>query len=114
VNARLAALLTGAHARAWRSRYGPEFCALLEELPATPASVASAATSALSSRAPAMAAIGAFALAAAVLALGPAASDRRNVTAQTRPARTAKPAVSWNAQCDFNVAYVAPEGPARC
>jgi hypothetical protein len=37
MNVRLAALLTGAHAAGWRRRYGAEFCALLEDLPATPA-----------------------------------------------------------------------------
>ena len=94
MNARLATLLTDAHAARWRRRYGTEFCALLEDLPATPAIVGSAAASALTSRAPALAALGAFALAAAILALGPAASDRRTAAAHVP---RAKAAASWHA-----------------
>ncbi len=107
MNPRLAAFLTRAHAPAWRRRYGDEFCALLEELPATPETVASATTSAIFSQAPALVAIAAFALAAAVLALGPAASDRQPViTVQTPPPRVA---------CDTNnVANIAPDGSVRC
>jgi hypothetical protein len=102
MNARLAVLLTEAHAPAWRRRYGAEFCALLEDLPATPAVLASATTSALASRSPAPAAIGAFVLAAALLALGPAASDHRSVATHALPAHVSKltvPSVS-NVACD--------------
>jgi len=107
MNARLAALLTGAHAPAWRRRYGTEFCALLEELPATPAIVASATTSALSSQAPGLVTIGAFVLAAAVLALGPAASDHRSGSAQAHTTR----AVHAGLSC---VAYDAANGSVGC
>ena len=115
MNARLAALLTRAHASAWRRRYGAEFCALLEDLPATPATVASAATSALTSRAPLLIAVGAGALAIATLALGPVASDRRAIAVHARyhhlPA-----AKSWSGSvaCGVTVAYVAPDGSIRC
>jgi hypothetical protein len=106
VNPRLAALLTGAHASAWRRRYGPEFRALLEELPGTPAVIASASSSALSSRAPALATVGAVAFAAALLALGPAASDRRDVVVQKH----------WTApvSCSRQVANNEPDGWGRC
>lgn len=116
MNARLAAMLTGAHARTWQRRYGVEFCALLEELPASPAVVTSAMASAISSQAPAFVAIGAFALAAAILALGPAASDRRWREASHGPVHLAKPAMSWsaNAACATDVAYVGPDGSSRC
>jgi len=105
MNARLAALLTAAHAPAWRRRYGVEFCALLEELPPTPPVIASATASALSTHASLLVTAGAFALAAAVLALGPAASDRRTVTAHAQPAHAAKRAVSWDEHlpCDTEV-----------
>lgn len=113
MNVRLAALLTSAHATRWRRRYGAEFCALLEDLPATPAVVGSAAASALTSRAPALAALGAFALAVAILALGPAASDCRTARAHVP---LAKPAVSWHAsaQCVADVGRVAPDGVSNC
>lgn len=118
MNARLAALLTALHAPGWRRRYGAEFHALLEELPASPEVVASATSSALSSRAPALAALGAFALAAAVLALGPAASDRRTVTMHPHapypaPHRWpgARPA---SVACTNNGAQLASDGSARC
>jgi hypothetical protein len=115
VNAQLAAWLTAAHAPAWRRRYGHEFRALLEELPATPATVASVAGSALASQAPALATIGAFALAAAVLALGPAASDRRVPTAQihARPAAHGWPRTALGT-CTNDVADVVADGSARC
>jgi hypothetical protein len=105
MNARLAALLTAAHAPAWRRRYGVEFRALLEELPATPPVIASATASALSTHASLLVTAGAFALASAVLALGPAASDRRTVTAHAPAAHAAKRAVSWNEHlpCDVEV-----------
>jgi hypothetical protein len=96
MNARLAALLTAAHAPAWRRRYGVEFRALLEELPATPPVIASATASALSTHGSLLVTAGAFALAAAVLALGPAASDRRTVTAHAPASHAAKRAVSWD------------------
>ena len=107
MNARLAALLTRAHAPAWQRRYGTEFCALLEELPATPGTVASATGSALFSQVPALATIAAFVLAAAVLAFGPVASDRRpTITVQPPPPHVA---------CDTNnVANIAPDGSVRC
>lgn len=116
MNARLAATLTGAHARAWQRRYGVEFCALLEELPASPSVVASAMVSAISSQTPAMVAIAAFALAAAVLALGPAASDRRLEAAHGPALHLTKPGVSWNASstCVTDVAYVGSDGSMRC
>ncbi len=116
MNARLAAMLTGAHARTWQRRYGVEFCALLEELPASPAVVASAMASAISSQAPAFVAIGAFALAAAILALGPAASDRPLRQASHGPVHLAKPGMSWNANsaCATDVAYVGPDGSILC
>jgi hypothetical protein len=106
MNARLAAFLTDAHAASWRRRYGAEFCALLEDLPATPAVLGSAAASALNSQGPALAALGAFALAAAILALGPAASDCRTAGAHVP---LAKPAVSWHAsaQCVADVGHAA-------
>ncbi len=106
MNARLAALLTAAHAPRWRRRYGVEFHALLEELPATPAIVASAAASALTTRLPALAAAGALALAAAVLALIPVASDRRSEMAQA----------PWPAglTCRYVLAHTAPDGSIRC
>jgi hypothetical protein len=115
VNARLASVLTAAHAPAWRRRYGLEFRALLEELPATPSTVASVAGSAFASQGPALAAIGAFALAAAVLALGPAASDRRVPTAQVH-ARPAAHGLSRTAiaPCGGDVADIAPDGSIRC
>lgn len=119
MNARLAAVLTALHAPGWRRRYGAEFHALLEELPATPDIVVSATGSALSSRAPALVTIGAFALAAAVLALGPAASDdRRTVTMQPRVPYPA--AHGWTSAhpasvaCTSNVAQIASDGNARC
>jgi hypothetical protein len=118
VNARLAALLTALHAPGWRRRYGTEFHALLEELPATPDIVASATGSAFSSHAPALATVGAFALAAAVLALGPAASDRRTVTMHQRAPYRAPH--SWpsahpaNVACTTNVAQIASDGNIRC
>jgi uncharacterized membrane protein YfcA len=108
MNALLAATLTNAHSLAWRRRYGTEFRALLEELPATPAVVASASGSALSSRAPALAMIGAFALAIAVLAFGPAASDRQTATVQTRALHPAHVA------CANKVAFVANDGANVC
>jgi len=116
MNARLAAMLTGAHARTWQRRYGVEFCALLEELPASPPVVTSAMVSAISSQAPAMVAIGAFALAAAILALGPAASDRRLEAAHGPALHLTKPGVSWNANstCVTDVAYAGPDGSMRC
>jgi hypothetical protein len=106
MNARLAALLTAAHAPGWRRRYGVEFCALLEELPATPPVIASATGSALCTHGSLLVTAGAFALAAAVLALGPAASDHRTVTAHAQPAHAAsKRTVSWDQQspCDSQV-----------
>jgi hypothetical protein len=106
MNARLAALLTAAHAPGWRRRYGAEFCALLEELPGTPAVIASATASALSTHGSVLVTAGAFALAAAVLALGPAASDRRTVTAaHTQPTHASKRALSWEQHlpCDTQV-----------
>ncbi len=105
MNARLAAMLTAAHAPGWRRRYGVEFCALLEELPATPPVIASATASALGTHGSLLVTAGAFALAAAVLALGPAASDRRTVTAHTQSAHVSKRAVSWDRQapCDSEV-----------
>jgi hypothetical protein len=118
VNARLAALLTALHAPGWRRRYGTEFHALLEELPATPDVVASATGSAFSSRAPGLATIGAFALAAAVLALGPAASDRRTVTMHQRAPYRAPH--GWpgtgpaNVACTTNLAQVVSDGNIRC
>jgi hypothetical protein len=116
MNPRLAALLTRAHAPAFRRRYGAEFCALLEELPATPAIVTSAATSALSSQAPVLATIGAFALAAAILALGPSASNHHGISAQTPAPRAVKVGTHLDASvsCDSKVAYVAPDGSVRC
>lgn len=113
MNARLAALLTDAHAASWRRRYGAEFCALLEDLPATPAIVGSAAASALISQAPALAALGAFALAAAILALGPAASDSRTAAAHVP---LAKPAVSWHARtpCVADVGRVTAGSGTSC
>lgn len=116
MNARLAAMLTRAHARAWQRRYGVEFCALLEELPASPPVVASAMASALSSQTPAFVAIGAFALAAAILALGPAASDRRMEAAHGPMLHITKPGMSWNANpaCATDVADVGPDGSIRC
>lgn len=113
MNARLAALLTGAHAPAWRRRYGVEFSALLEDLPATPAIVASATASALSSQAPLLVAAGACALAVATLALGPVASDRRAIAAHATHPPAAK---AWSASvaCDATVANVAPDGSIRC
>jgi hypothetical protein len=113
MNARLAALLTAVHAPAWRRRYGDEFCALLEELPATPAVVASATGSAFATRVPLLATIGAFALAAAVLLFGPVASDRRAPTAQLG---TPRPAVhGWGrlSQVACN-AGLAVDGTIRC
>jgi hypothetical protein len=101
VNARIAALLTALHGPAWRRRYGTEFHALLEELPATPDVVVSAAGSAFTSRAPALAAIGALALAAAVLALGPVASDREAIA-------------TANVACATHVAQFASDGNSRC
>jgi hypothetical protein len=118
VNARLAALLTAAHAPGWRRRYGPEFHALLEELPSTPAVVASAGSSALASHGPALATIGAFMLAAAVLALGPAASDRRVEAVQSRSPWPAPH--SWpgsrpaHVACVNDVETVATDGSTRC
>jgi hypothetical protein len=116
VNGQLASWLTAAHAPAWRRRYGHEFRALLEELPATPANVASVAGSVLASQVPALAAIGVFALAAAVLALGPAASDRRVPTAQThvRPAAHGWPHTALGATCTTEVADVVADGWAIC
>ena len=116
MNARLAALLTGAHAPRWRRRYGAEFCALLEDLPATPAILTSASVSALTSRGPALAAIGAFALAAAVLAFGPAASDRPAIAVQSHALHGLKTGMlpSARSACDDAVAYVAPDGTIRC
>jgi hypothetical protein len=113
VNARLAAMLTGAHAPAWRRRYGAEFRALLQDLPATPAIVASATTSALASQAPLLLAAGACALAMATVAVGPVASDRHAVTAHATHAPPAKP---WSAgvACGPAVANVAPDGSVRC
>lgn len=111
MNARLAALLTDAHAAGWRRRYGAEFRALLEDLPATPAVVGSAAASALGSQGPALAALGAFALAAAILALGPAASDCRTAGARVP---VSKPAVSWHAspQCVADAGHA--DGNGNC
>lgn len=120
MNARLAVLLTAAHAPAWRRRYGAEFHALLEDLPATPAVLASATASAVASRAPALAALGAFALAAALLALGPAASDHRTVAAHASPGHMSKlsvlpgSATGSNVACDGTVAHVASAGSLRC
>jgi hypothetical protein len=118
VNARLAAMLTALHAPGWRRRYGVEFHALLEELPATPDVVASATGSAFSSRAPALVTIGAFALAAAVLALGPAASDRRTVTMHQHapyPAPHSWPSTHpASVACTTNVAQIASDGNLRC
>jgi hypothetical protein len=116
MNARLAAMLTGAHARAWQRRYGVEFCALLEELPASPPVVTSAMVSAISSQTPAMVAIAALALAAAILALGPSASDRRLEASHGPALRATKPSVSWNANstCATDVAYVGSDGSIRC
>lgn len=96
MNGRLAALLTAVHAPAWRRRYGTEFCALLADLPATPSVVANASASAFSSQGPAIATIGAFALAAAILAFGPVASDRRTATAQI-PAHAVRAGLSRSA-----------------
>jgi hypothetical protein len=114
MNARLASLLTAAHAPAWRRRYGLEFRVLLEELPATPATVVSVAGSAFVSQGPALVTIGAFALAAAVLALGPAASDRDVPTAQMH----ARPAAhGWSRTAllpgGSDVAHVAHAGAIR-
>jgi hypothetical protein len=47
---RLADLLVRLHGRRWRERYGAEFRALLEEIPATPRSVGDALLSAIASR----------------------------------------------------------------
>jgi hypothetical protein len=110
VNARLAALLTALHAPGWRRRYGVEFHALLEELPASPEVVASATGSAFSSRAPELAAAGALALAAAVLALGPAASAGHTVTTQQHAPLKA-PA---NVACTSGVVQMASDGSSRC
>lgn len=116
MNARLAALLTRAHTRAWQRRYGVEFCALLEELPASPPILASAVTSAISSQGPALVAIGAFALAAAVLALGPAASDRRLEAAHGPVMHLSKPGMSWKttSACGTDFADVTPDGTIPC
>jgi hypothetical protein len=116
MNARLALLLTEAHAPAWRRRYGAEFCALLEDLPATPGVLASATTSAFASRSRALAALGAFALAAALLALGPAASDHNTVAAHASPPHTIKATTlpNSNAPCDGTIAHVATAGAIRC
>lgn len=113
MNARLAALLTSAHAPGWRRRYGAEFCALLEDLPATPAAIASASASALVSRASLLVAIGACVLAIATLALGPVASDRHAIAVRAPHAPAAK---TWTASvaCHSPVAYVAPDGSVRC
>jgi hypothetical protein len=73
VNARLAALLTAAHAPAWRCRYGGEFEALLVELPPHPAVVADALGSAAGTHRRALAFAGGVALAVLLvfLAAGP-------------------------------------------
>jgi hypothetical protein len=116
VNARLAAALTAVHAPAWRRRYGDEFCALLEELPANPYVLVSAGGSALATRVPVLATIGAFALAAAVLLLGPAASDRRAPTAQMHAPRPAVHPWGRTGQvaCGSTAVAVASDGTARC
>jgi hypothetical protein len=79
VNARLATLLTAAHARGWRRRYGGEFCALLEDLPARPAVVLDALASALSTHTRVLAVIGGVAIAAALVFLTAVCADRRPV-----------------------------------
>lgn len=63
MNARLAELLTAAHAPAWRSRYGGEFQALLVELPPHPAVVADALGSAAGTHGRALAFAGGAAIA---------------------------------------------------
>ncbi len=69
MNSRLAGWLTRAHGARWRRRFGAEFCALLEELPANPATLADAGLSALRSRGNGARAIAAgAALAGALLA----------------------------------------------
>jgi hypothetical protein len=76
VNARLARLLTAAHAPHWRRRYGSEFRALLEDLPACPGVLVSALTSALGTHARSLAVLGGAALAAILVFFAAAASDR--------------------------------------
>jgi hypothetical protein len=79
VNARLASLLTAAHARGWRRRYGGEFCALLEDLPARPAVIFDALASALRTHTRTLAVIGGVTIAATLVLLAVASANRRPV-----------------------------------
>jgi hypothetical protein len=94
VNARLATLLTAAHARRWRRRYGGEFRALLEDLPARPVVVIDALLSALNTHTRSLAVIGGVTIAAMLVLLAAAYVERRPVAwTALLPAPIAGPAV---------------------
>jgi hypothetical protein len=82
VGSRLAHLLVRAHAPAWRQRYGPEFEALVRELPAETSVIADALGSALASRR-----FGSRVTAAAIAALLLVAASTHSLSEAEREAR---------------------------
>ena len=110
MNARLAALLTDAHAAGWRRRYGAEFRALLEDFrrrrrsSGVPRRARSVRRGRVGGARCVCAGGGGF-------ALGPAASDRRTAGARVP---VSKPAVSWQTspQCVADAGHA--DGNGNC
>jgi hypothetical protein len=93
MNRRLATLLTAAHARSWRRRYGGEFYALLQDMPARPAVVFDALLSAVRTQTRAVAVAGGVTIAAALVLLAVVYADRRPAASTAMlPARIGGPA----------------------